>query len=498
MSRLRDIFGVIRGQSKAIAVSTDKSIYEVGEKVVIEIRNTGSSVLEGTPSYEIYDDTGKAIYSPMMAQMIRTLGVNETISYTWNQIDNNGKQVKEGLYRVEASFAGLKKEAEFGIKHGVDDSGWTPEGVDRVVDANNLFALDLFSQLKKKNESGNIFFSPYSISVALTMTYEGARGETAEEMENLLHIPEDDYIRRQNFARIINEINREDKKYELSTANALWAQKNYNFLEEYLKIVEMYYGGRVTNLDFVGETEESRQTINRWVEEQTNNRIKELLHEGDIDLLTRLVLTNAIYFKGRWLLQFDPEDTMELKFTSIDGEKKSAPMMRVKGEFNYGETDEGQILEMLYEDEDLSMVFILPEDIRSAEENLTPEKLSEWKDAMVKQEVEVLIPRFKLETRYNMKETLKEMDMILPFSDDADFSGMDGTHHLKIDNVIHQAFIEVTEEGSEAAAATAVVIVAMGMPTVPVFRADHPFIFLIQQRDTGSILFMGRVGDPGA
>jgi len=384
----------------------------------------------------------------------------------------------------------------------MDDSGWTPEGVDRVVDANNLFALDLFSQLKNESESkdeSNIFFSPYSISVALTMTYEGARGETAEEMENVLHIPEDKDIRRPNFARIINGINREDKKYELSTANALWAQEGYKFLEEYLKIVENYYGGKATNVDFVNELEKSRQTINRWVEEQTNDRIKELLHEGDIDELTRLVLTNAIYFKGRWLLQFDPEDTKELEFTTINGEKKSVPMMSLREEFNYAEIDGCQILEMLYEGEDLSMIFILPEDIRSAEENLTVEKLSEWKDAMVKQEVDVLIPGFKLETRYYMKETLKEMGMILPFSLSADFSGMDGTLNLMIDKVIHQAFIEVNEEGSEAAAATAVVIKLKAAPApAPVFRADHPFIFLIQQRDTGNILFMGRVGDPGA
>jgi len=382
----------------------------------------------------------------------------------------------------------------------MDDSGWTPEGVDRVVDANNLFALDLFSQLKNESESkdeSNIFFSPYSISVALTMTYEGARGETAEEMENVLHIPEDKDIRRPNFARIINGINREDKKYELSTANALWAQEGYKFLEEYLKIVENYYGGKATNVDFVNELEKSRQTINRWVEEQTNDRIRELLHKGDIDEDTRLVLTNAIYFKGRWLLQFDPEDTRELEFTTINGEKKSVPMMSLREEFNYAEIDGCQILEMLYEDEDLSMVFILPEDIRSTEENLTVEKLSEWKDAMAKQEVDALIPRFKLETRYCMVETLKEMGMILPFSLSADFSGMDG--RLMIGNVIHQAFIEVNEEGSEAAAATAVVIKLKAAPApAPVFRADHPFIFLIQQRDTGNILFMGRVGDPGA
>jgi len=384
----------------------------------------------------------------------------------------------------------------------VDDSRWTPEGVNVVVNANNQFAFDLYSQFKEESKDENIFFSPYSISVALTMTYEGAKGQTAEEMRSVLHIPEDANLRRPNFAKIINEINKKDKKYKLSTANALWAQKDYEFLEEYTNTVEKYYGGKVTNLDFVGETEKSRQTINIWVEEQTNNKIKDLIPPGVLDELTRLVLTNAIYFKGTWVLQFDPKDTQDEGFTTSAGQTVKVPMMRLTGEdaeFNYAETDKVQILEMPYEGEDLSMLIILPKenDLENIEESITPEKLSEWKNILKKQRVDIFIPKFKFETKYFMVDTLKKMGMVSAFNaPPADFSGMDGTKNLKIQNVIHQAFVEVNEEGTETAAATAVIVGRESVQITPVFRADHPFIFIIQQKDTGNILFLGRVSDP--
>ena len=190
----------------------------------------------------------------------------------------------------------------------VDDAGATKQGVNAVVNANNQLAFDLYSQLNEESKDSNIFFSPYSISVALTMTYEGAKGQTAKEMRLVLHIPEDASMRRSSFAKIYNEINKKDKKYKLSTANALWAQGNYKFLEEYTNNVEKYYGGKLTNLDFIRESEKSRQTINKWVEDQTNNKIKDLIPKGVINALTRLVLTNAIYFKGTWVKQFDEKE----------------------------------------------------------------------------------------------------------------------------------------------------------------------------------------------
>lgn len=384
----------------------------------------------------------------------------------------------------------------------VDDTGATKEGVKAVVNANNQLAFELYSQFNEESKDSNIFFSPYSISIALTMTYEGAKGQTAKEMQSVLHIPEDANVRRPNFARIFNEINKKEKKYKLSTANALWAQKDYSFLKEYTNNVEKYYGGKLTNLDFTRESEKSRQIINKWVEDQTNNKIKDLIPQGVLNAYTRLVLTNAIYFKGTWVKQFDEKDTKEEDFRIDSSNTVKVPMMRLIGDgvkFNYAETDEIQILEMSYRGKDLSILIILPKenDLANIEKSITLEKLSEWKNMLNEQRVDIFIPRFKFKTKYFMAKALSNMGMPTAFGSTADFSGMDGTRDLFIQNVIHQAFVEVNEEGTEAAAATGVVmgLTSVG-PRIPIFRADHPFIFIIQESETGNILFLGRVSDP--
>jgi len=334
------------------------------------------------------------------------------------------------------------------------------------------------------------------------MTYEGARGKTAEEMRSVLHIPEDPDARRPNFASIYNDINKKDKPYKLSTANALWAQKDYRFLEEYTQCVEKYFGGKVTNLDFAGASEQSRQTINKWVEDQTNNKIKDLIPPGLLNAYTRLVLTNAIYFKGTWVKQFDEKDTREEDFTTSSGKTTKVPMMRLTGQdvrFKYAKIDEMQVLEMPYSGDELSMLIILPkaEDLAGVEESLSLEVLADWQDMLYEQRVDIFIPKFKFETKYFIAEDLKEMGMPTAFGSTADFSGMDGTKALFIQNVVHQAFVEVNEEGTEAAAATGVVMgITSARPITPVFRADHPFIFMIINNSTGNILFMGRVSDP--
>lgn len=384
-----------------------------------------------------------------------------------------------------------------------DDSKSTPEGVNKIINSNNQFAFDLYLKLKdvpEYNES-NIFFSPYSISVALGMIYEGAKGETAEEIQSVFYFPEDKNIRQPSFAKIYNQINKVDKKYELHTANALWAQKDYKFLEEYINTIEKYYVGKVTNIDFINATEDARVTINKWVEEQTNNKIKDLIPVGVLNTLTRLVLTNTIYFKGLWIKQFDKEETGEEDFKVSPEKTVKVDMMRLTGEeatFNYAETEELQILEMFYEGEDLSMLIILPKesDLNSLEDSFSLEKLYELRNNLGEQRVDVYIPKFKFETKYFMVKTLEEMGMPTAFSMDADFSGMDGTTDLFIANVIHQAFVDVNEEGTEAAAATGVVMELKAIMPGAVFKADHPFIFMIQERETGNILFLGRVVDP--
>jgi serpin B len=377
------------------------------------------------------------------------------------------------------------------------------EGLSNVVDANNKFAIDLYS--KYKTNDGNVFFSPYSISTALAMTYEGARGQTAEEMQKVFYFPEDSNTMRNGYANLYAEINKPGKKYKLSAANALWAENDFQFLDEYFNVVDQYYNGKVTNLNFKQDSEGSRVTINNWVEDKTNDKIKDLIPSGLITPMTRLVLTNAVYFKGEWVKQFNKDDTIERDFTTDSNNVVKAFMMQRTDDesiYNYGENNILQILEMPYSGDDLSMLIILPKDnnLEDVEKAFTTDKLSDWKDELKEQRVNVLLPSFKFETKYFMAEDLAEMGMPTAFGNAADFSGMTGKMDLAISQVIHQAFVEVNEEGTEAAAATAVIMretsTGLGGPTIPVFNANHPFIFIIQQKDTGNILFMGRVSNP--
>ncbi len=379
-----------------------------------------------------------------------------------------------------------------------DETGWTSGGVNDVVNANNQFALDLYSEFR--DNPGNVFFSPWSISTAVTMTYEGAKGQTADEIKDVFHFSDNDAVRRPSFARVQNKINAAQSEYLLRSANALWAEQTYPFLEEYTDLVEKYYSARVENMDFINDPEGSTETINIWVENQTNNKIQDLLPQGVINSDTGLVLTNAIYFKGTWVNEFDKADTKEGDFYIAPNNTVSAEMMNLSDEeFNYAENDELQILELPYKGENLSMLVLLPRgnDIISLENSLTAEKLSELRNEMVMQEVIIALPKFKVETKYSMRQTLKDMGMPTAFKEGgADFSGMDGTRNLFISNVIHQAFVEVNEEGTEAAAATAVVMEILSSGPMTIFNADHPFIFIIQEKETRNILFLGRVSDP--
>ncbi|HPB34675.1 MAG TPA: serpin family protein, partial [Caldisericia bacterium] len=325
------------------------------------------------------------------------------------------------------------------------------------------------------------------------------KGETKDEIKSVFHFPEDSIL-RPNFAKIYNEINKNEEDYELRTGNALWVQKDYPFLEDYISKVEKYYGGKASNLDFIKETEKSRQTINSFIEEQTNRKIKDLIPKGVLDPLTRLVLTNAIYFKGTWQWEFNPKNTEEVDFKITPTDIVKVPMMYMKPEkakFNYADLEDLQILELPYKGEKISMLILLPKDNLENIKPLTIEKLKEWKSQMKEETLdEIYLPKFEFDTKYFMKETLIDMGMPTAFGKDADFSGMDGTKWLYIKEVIHQAFVKVDEKGTEAAAATGVVMELTSIMPKNIFRADHPFIFIIQQNDTGNILFLGRVNDP--
>jgi serpin B len=377
-----------------------------------------------------------------------------------------------------------------------DDSGWTEQGVREVVDANNKFALQLYGELSKAD--GNIFYSPYSISSALAMTYEGAKGKTADEIKSVFHFPENSIL-RPNFAAIYNSINEGAKDYELRTGNALWVQYDYPLLDDYTERVERYYGGRAANLDFVNEQEKSRETINNFIEEQTNNKIKELIPEGVINEMTRLILTNAIYFKGTWEWEFDKSKTRQENFKITPSNSVKVPMMYMKpkkAKFNYAETEELQILELPYKGDKISMLILLPKENLEALKPLTLEKLKRWKSQMRETKLDgIYLPKFEFDAKYFMNDVLSKLGMPTAFSGEADFSGMSGKKDLYISSVIHQAYVKVDEKGTEAAAATAVTVIT-AMPISKIFRADHPFIFIIQDKETGNILFMGRVVNP--
>ena len=325
-------------------------------------------------------------------------------------------------------------------------------------------------------------------------------------MQAVLYFPKDDAIRRESFLKINNQINKQDKRYKLHTANALWAQKEYPFLSDYFNLIQQYYGGKVTNLDFFNNTENSRVTINNWIEEQTNNKIQNLIPAGILHPLTRLVLTNAIYFKGFWLKQFDKNDTKQEDFRISPDHKIKVQMMHLTGKeanFNYAETDKLQILELPYEGKDLSMLILLPkgDDLKATEESLNSENLAEWKKLFRIEEIDLYLPKFKFETKYFMAQDLANMGMATAFSEEtADFTRMydriKAKRNLFISAVIHQAFIDVNEKGTEAAEATAIIFKdSISMPP-KLFNADHPFIFVIQDKETGNILFIGRISDP--
>ena len=378
-----------------------------------------------------------------------------------------------------------------------------------VVEANNRFALDLYSELASEKPGENLFFSPWSISSALAISYEGARGSNADEIRSVFHFPGDDMTRWNGFSEIIAGLNSGNSGYVLENANALWAEETYPFLPSYITTVERYYSGRATNLDFLNNPEESRKTINRWVEEKTEDRIQDLLPPDSIDSETRLVVTNAIYFKGTWATQFKKGDTAEDDFRVGPTTTITVPMMKrtdANAKYWYTETDTLQMLGMPYAHQggrELSMLVVLPkdDDLSDVEQALDAGKLAELRQSLAYRQVMVYFPKFKLDTGYQLRDTLSDMGMPSAFiPGEADFSGMDGSTSLFITEVFHKAYVDVNEEGTEAAAATAVPhsmgASDPGIVTIPVFRADHPFIFIIQDSENGNIHFIGRVMEP--
>ncbi|AKB79146.1 Serine protease inhibitor (serpin family) [Methanosarcina horonobensis HB-1 = JCM 15518] len=376
-----------------------------------------------------------------------------------------------------------------------------------IAAANNAFAFDMYSQLaqlESGNESGNkrnVFFSPHSIYTAMAICYEGAEGTTKEQTSNVFYFPANKTILKVRMERTNNTINSVNSDYELQTANALWIQEGYPVKEAYIYNVKKYYDGEVTNLDFVRKPDASRNTINKWVEDKTSDKIKDLVPKNSITADTRVIITNAIYFNGKWVYEFDKEMTDKKPFYPTGGEEISLDTMYICNRFNYGENSKAKIIELPYKGNDLSMYIVLPKNnnIEKFETGFTLNDYTKLKNDMESvEEVKVSIPKFKFETKTELTNSLIDMGVVDAFGP-ANFSGI-SDDPLSISRVIHQTFIDVKEEGTEAAAATAVVM-ERGMsiswdPKPKEFKADHPFMFFIEDRRTNCILFMGKVEYP--
>jgi serine protease inhibitor len=383
----------------------------------------------------------------------------------------------------------------------------SPSSDDRaaLVEGNNAFAVALYGQLR--SQSGNLFLSPESISTALAMAYAGTRGQTASEMAKTMHFTLPPERLHPAMGALLNDLNATHPGYQLRVADALWAQQDYKFLDSFLTLTKDDYGAGFHPVDFKLGADATRQMINQWVAEKTENKIKDLLAPGVLSARTRLVLTNAIYFKGNWETQFDKAQTKEEDFHLSSAQNVTAPLMHREGRFNYFNGGTFQVLEIPYKSQELSMIVLLPNDVgglAALEESLTADNARDWLHKLGPvSKVIVTMPRFTMTKQFGLRDTLGAMGMVQAFQDGrANFSGMsDDPRGLVISAVIHKAFIDVNEEGTEAAAATAVTVRSAAarmpdrMPPI-VFRADHPFLFLIRDNRSGGFLFMGRVADP--
>ena len=406
--------------------------------------------------------------------------------------------MRRGIIAVTGLLAGLAAAA------ASDANAPAPQGP-HVADSINQFAIHFYTQVR--GQEGNLFFSPASISTALAMVYSGAGGQTAQQIAQVLHFDGPPPKVNAEFAALLARWNSAAgaHHYQLSVANALWGRQGYPFAAPFQQSLQANYGAAMHVVDF-RQSEAARQTINRWVESQTQDKIKDLLPAGSVGPATRLVLANAIYFKAPWDLQFSPSATRLQPFHLADSKSESVPMMHQVASFPYLKATGFSALQMTYADASFSMIVLLPDradGLAALEESLTSEKLDQWTQELAKSRrmVRVSFPKFTVTQAIDLTSDLKVMGMPLAFSRSADFSPMnDGKEPLWIDRAIHKAFVDVNEQGTEAAAATAITMrAAAALPqNVAEFTADHPFLFVIRDSQSGSILFMGRVVNPSA
>lgn len=399
--------------------------------------------------------------------------------------------------------------------------GEVSDEVQELVLQSNVFAFDFYHEILQENAGKNLFSSPISVTTALAMAYAGARGETREQMKEVLRYTLEDEELHAAFGSLRETLNAraenvdvesgdaydsddEPVPFTLSLVNAMWGQTGYPFEEEYLSILETAYESELREVDYISAPEEAREEINEWVAGETGDRIDELLPEGSINDLTRLVLVNAVYFLANWAHPFNDEITSMESFRALDGSEYEVPMMRQERSWLYGEVDGVQVVDLPYIGEEVSMLVMLPPEgsFESFEDSLTSESIGSFVTAVEAREGEVQLPRFEFSAGFALGEVLRSMGIVDAFDEQAaDFSGIadpsETGENLLIDDVYHDAFVAVDEEGTEAAAATGVVIRAESAPSDPFsFVADRPFVFVIRDRPTNAVLFVGRVVDP--
>jgi serpin B len=384
-----------------------------------------------------------------------------------------------------------------------------PAEIEALADANTAFVLSFFDQIKEEDE--NIIFSPFSLSLALSMAMAGAEDVTKSEMINALQLTqsEEEVHSAYNALLLAIEASQEETQgesegteFQLNIANSIWGQAGYDFQEKYLDTLALNYGAGVYNVDYINNPEAARMAINDWVEEETQKKIQDLIPQGAIDTLTRMVLANAIYFNGSWLHPFEESATEEAPFNLLDDSQTPVDMMSLTGQsFNYGQGDNYQAVQLPYLSQDFSMIILVPNagSFEEFEDELSSENLDSILNNLVYQPVDLKMPKFDFESTVNGKDPLSALGMAEAFDPDAaDFSGITEVEKLFISDVLHKATITVDEEGTEAAAATAVIFgTKSAMPEEPISLViDRPFLFLIQHQPTGTILFMGHVMQP--
>ncbi|MGA2113633.1 MAG: serpin family protein [Bryobacteraceae bacterium] len=376
-----------------------------------------------------------------------------------------------------------------------------PAADSRIMPAMNAFTAACYKQLT--GGDGNLILSPFNIATALSMALAGARGRTAEEIRSVLELPHDS-APDAALGALLDGLAKagNGKGNQLHTANGLWVQKGFTIQPAFESTLANDYHAPLNLLDFIADPDVARSRINRWTEEQTEEKIKDLLPAGSLNAQTRLVLTSAIYFYGKWQDPFSTLRTQPAPFTLPDGGTTETNFMNQTAHFGYGETPSAQILEMRYAGTGIAFDVLLPKTpagLPGLEKSLTSESLKGWLGSLAVRNVQVSLPKFRAESGFSLRQVLSTMGMPAAFSDRADFSGIDPQRGLAISAVVHKAFVDVSEQGTEAAAATGVTMhaLAMRMPEPPVvFRADHPFLFLIRDTGTGVALFIGRLTNP--